>query len=142
MPRTVSKKSKRRTRAKVVPITHRRAKLSREEIDARARKYARKYTDKNYKAIAAALGVLVARVRQQARCFEGAGHWFWLDKRTPPRSRPTDLRRQLGQIQDAADRLLAHLGVDAAEAADGPGLPDVFDALALANVDGWQLADN
>lgn len=43
------------------------------------------------------------------------------------------MKKQLRQIRDAADKLLAHLGIENSdEASDGPGIPEVFDALVAA----------
>src|SRR5262245_26002416 len=106
------------------------ATLTREEVRTRSERNASKYTAKDFEEIADALGLLPARVKQEARSFESVARWYFLDRRAPNRARPTDIRKQVLKIRDAADRLLIHLGIDnPAEASDGPGDPEVFAAL-------------
>ena len=109
---------------------------------SRSWKFVSRYSDKDYERIAEALGLLPARVKHQAKCFEAAAHWYYLDSRNPRLrrcSKPSDLQRKLQQIADTADRLLAHLGVtDTKDAADGPECWEIFDALMLADEHGTE----
>ena len=78
-------------------------------------------------------------VKQRSSCFEAAARWYFSDLREPKRARPTALHKRFLQIRDAADRLLAHLGIDSPEdAADGPGDPYIFDELIMATDDGTE----
>ena len=64
--------------------------------------------------------------------FEAAARWYRLDKRRPTRIAPSKLREKLNQIAKNARRLLKSLGVNnPEEAADGPGDPELLNALVL-----------
>ena len=55
-----------------------------------------------------------------------------LDKRRPRRTAPSKRREKLKQVANNARRLLKSLGInDPDEAADGPGDPEIFQALVL-----------
>lgn len=128
--------SQRRGRVPSAPKA--KPRLSRKELNARAKRYASRYSGENYEEIAAALETLPSRVEQQARCFEAAARWYFLDQRSPKRARPTDIGKQLLQIRDAADRLLAHLGINVEDASEGPDDPYIFDALIVAMPSGTE----
>jgi hypothetical protein len=90
------------------------------------------YGQDNFEEIAAAIGVQVEDISKQAKLFEGAARWYRLDRARLERTAPSSLRRKLDQIAKSARRLLKNLGVvDLDEAADGPGDPEIFDALIL-----------
>ena len=91
------------------------------------------YTDSELRAIATSIDVSPERVQEHAPRFEAAALWFRLGRRCPDRPSPSEMRRKLKQIAGTARRLLEHLGVnDPADAPDGPGDPDVYDALTYA----------
>jgi hypothetical protein len=55
-----------------------------------------------------------------------------MDKRRPKRPAPSSLRRKVDQVAKDARRLLKSLGVNSPnEAADGPGDPEILNALVL-----------
>ncbi len=69
---------------------------------------------------------------KHARLFEAAALWHRLDCNAPDRTAPSILCRKLDQIAKNARRLLKSLGVvDIDEAADGPGDPEILDAMIL-----------
>jgi hypothetical protein len=78
------------------------------------------------------VGVQVEEVKKQAKLFEQAARWYRLDLARLDRTAPSELRRKLDQIAKSGRRLLKNLGVlDLNEAVDGPGDPEIFDALTL-----------
>ena len=90
------------------------------------------YTQHDFEQIAAAIGVDVEEITKHAKLFEAAARWYWLDGNRPDRAAPSSLRRKLDQIAKTGHRLLKSLGVvDLDEAVDGPGDPEIFDALIL-----------
>ena len=90
------------------------------------------YGQDNFEEIAAAIGVQVEDIRKHAKLFEGAARWYRLDRARLERTAPSSLRRKLDQIAKSARRLLKNLSVVALdEAADGPGDPEILDALIL-----------
>jgi hypothetical protein len=90
------------------------------------------YGQDNFEQIAAAIGMDVEDILKRAKLFEGAARWFRLDSARLERTAPSELRRKLDQIGKSARRLLKNLGVvDLDEAMDGPGDPEIFDALIL-----------
>ena len=71
-------------------------------------------------------------VKKQAKLFEQAARWYRLDLARLDRTAPSELRRKLDQIAKSGRRLLKNLGIlDLNEAVDGPGDPEIFDALTL-----------
>jgi len=90
------------------------------------------YEQSNFEKIAAAISVDVDQVVKHAKLFEAAAHWHWLDTERPERKAPSSLRRKMDTISKNAHRLLKSLGVnDPNNAADGPGDPDILNALVL-----------
>jgi hypothetical protein len=91
------------------------------------------YTHGNFEQIATAIGMEVGQIAKHENRFEAAASWYRLDRRRPTRIAPSKTREKLDQIAKAARRLLASLGVnDPDEAADGPGDPEILNALVLA----------
>lgn len=90
------------------------------------------YTQDNFEQIAAAIGMEVEAIVKQAKLFEAAARWRRLDRASPDRLPPSILRRKLDRIAKNARRLLESLGVEDLNAAvDGPGDPQILDALIL-----------
>jgi hypothetical protein len=90
------------------------------------------YTKANFERIAIAIGTAVKPVANLEAQFEAAALWFRLDRRRPKRRAPSKQRVELTQVAKSARRLLKSLGIDdPAEAADGPGDPELFNALVL-----------
>ena len=90
------------------------------------------YTDSDFEQIATAIGVAVKQVANLENQFEAAALWVRLDKRRPRRTAPSKRREKLKQVAKNARRLLKSLGInDPDEAADGPGDPEIFQALVL-----------
>ena len=90
------------------------------------------YTQDNFEQIAASVGMEVEAVAAYARRFEAAASWYRLDRASPRRIAPSISRPKLDQIAKNARQLLESLGVaDLNEAADGPGDPQIVDALIL-----------
>ncbi len=90
------------------------------------------YTHDNFEQIAAAIGMKAEAVAKHAKLFEEAARWHRLDCDPPDRIAPSILRRKLDKIAKSARRLLESLGVvDLDAAVDGPGDPQIFDALLL-----------
>ena len=90
------------------------------------------YTHSDLEQIATAIGIAVKQVANLATQFEAAALWFRLDKRRPRRAAPSKQREKLNQVVKSARRLLKSLGInDPADAADGPGDPEIFQALIL-----------
>ena len=90
------------------------------------------YERLNFAHIANAIGMDVARIGQHENMFEAAACWYRLDERRPERTAPSILRRKLEQISKSAHRLLESLAIDSPDAAaDGPGDPEILNALVL-----------
>ncbi|MCI4680515.1 hypothetical protein K9U39_01055 [Rhodoblastus acidophilus] len=90
------------------------------------------YTQDNFEQIAAAIDMEVEAIAKNAKVFEAAAQWYRLDRNSPKRTAPSVLCRKLDQIAKNARQLLKSLGVaDLDEAADGPGDPQILDALIL-----------
>jgi hypothetical protein len=90
------------------------------------------YEQSNFEQIATAIGVDVGQITKHANLFEEAARWYRLDKRRPRRTAPSSLRRKVDQVAKDARRLLKSLGVSSPdEAADGPGDPEIRNALVL-----------
>ena len=90
------------------------------------------YTDSDFEQIATAIGVAVKQVANLENQFEAAALWVRLDKRRPRRTAPSKRREKLSQVAKDARRLLKSLGInDLNDAADGPGDPEIFEALVL-----------
>ncbi len=90
------------------------------------------YAHDNFQQIAAAIGMEVEEIAKHAQLFEEAARWYRLDSASPDRPAPSTLCRKLDQIAKNARRLLKSLSVnDLDEAVDGPGDPQIFDALIL-----------
>jgi hypothetical protein len=90
------------------------------------------YEQLNFEQIATAIGVDVDQVVKHSNLFEAAACWYQLDKNRPRRVAPSSLRRKIDQIAKDARRLLKSLGVRNPDAAaDGPGDPDILNALVL-----------
>ena len=74
----------------------------------------------------------VGQIAKHENLFEAAARWYRLDKRRPKRTAPSKLREKLDQVAKNARRLLKSLGVNNPdEAADGPGDPEILNALVL-----------
>ncbi len=90
------------------------------------------YRQDSFEEIAAAVGVHVEDIRKHAQLFEEAARWYRLDRARLERTAPSSLRLKLSRIAKSARRLLQNLGVaELDEAIDGPGDPEIFDALIL-----------
>ena len=90
------------------------------------------YEQSNFEQIATAIDVDVGQITKHANLFEEAARWYRLDKRRPRRTAPSSLRRKVDQVAKDARRLLKSLGVSSPdEAADGPGDPEIRNALVL-----------
>ena len=90
------------------------------------------YTHSDFEQIATAIGIAAKQVANLGTQFEAAALWFRLDKRRPRRTAPSKRREKLNQVAKSARRLLKSLGInDPDEAADGPGDPEIFEALVL-----------
>ncbi|WP_298428455.1 hypothetical protein [Rhodoblastus sp.] len=94
------------------------------------------YTHDNFTQIAAAIGVEVEEIANHVTLFEAAARWYRLDSASPKRSAPSTLCRKLDRISKNACRLLRSLGLaDVNKAVDGPGDPQILDALILLDDD-------
>jgi hypothetical protein len=90
------------------------------------------YEQSNFAQIANAIGIDVAQIAKHENLFEAAARWYRLDEKQPERTAPSSLRRKLDRISKSAHRLLESLAVDSPdEAADGPGDPEILNALVL-----------
>ena len=90
------------------------------------------YKQSNFAEIADAIGMDVAPIVKHENLFEAAALWYRLARRRPARIAPSKLREKLEQVAKSARRLLKSLGVnDPDEAADGPGDPEILNALVL-----------
>jgi hypothetical protein len=90
------------------------------------------YTRTNFEQIAKAIRIPIKSVTNLQAHFEAAALWLRLDKRRPRRTAPSKRREKLNQVAKSARRLLKSLGVNNPdEAADGPGDPEIFEALVL-----------
>jgi hypothetical protein len=90
------------------------------------------YTHSDFERIATAIGIAAKQVANLGAQFEAAALWFRLDKRQPRRTAPSKRCEKLNQVAKSARRLLKSLGInDPDEAADGPGDPEIFEALVL-----------
>jgi len=88
------------------------------------------YEQSNFEQIATAIGI--ARVAQHKNLFEAAALWYRLGQRRPKRIAPSKLCEKLDRVAKNARRLLKSLGVnDLDEAPDGPGDPEILNALVL-----------
>ncbi|MEJ0094975.1 MAG: hypothetical protein WDN46_25755 [Methylocella sp.] len=102
------------------------------DLAPKPRVLAAAYGQVNFEQIAAAVGVQVEEINKHATLFEAAARWYRLDSARLARTPPSSLRRKLDQIAKSGRRLLKSLGVvDLDEAVDGPGDPEIFDALIL-----------
>lgn len=90
------------------------------------------YAHDNFQQIAADIDMEVEAIAKHAQLFEEAARWYRRDSASPYRTAPSILRRKLDQIAKSARHLLKSLGVfDLDEAVDGPGDPQILDALLL-----------
>jgi hypothetical protein len=90
------------------------------------------YQQSNFAEIADAIGLDLAPIAKHENLFEAAARWYRLDEKRPKRTAPSSLRRKLNHVAKSAGRLLKSLGIDGAEdAADGPGDPEILNALVL-----------
>ncbi|MGO9432387.1 hypothetical protein [Rhodoblastus sp.] len=90
------------------------------------------YAHDNFEQIAAAINIEVDEIEEHAKLFEAAALWHRLGCASPDRPAPSILRRKLDRIAKNARRLLESLGVvDLDEAVNGPGDPQILDALIL-----------
>ena len=90
------------------------------------------YTHSDFEQIATAISNPVKQIANLTTQFEAAALWFRLDKRRPRRIAPSKQREKLNRVVKSARRLLKSLGIDnPAEAVDGPGDPEIFQALIL-----------
>jgi hypothetical protein len=90
------------------------------------------YEQSNFAQIADAIGMDVARIAEHENLFEAAARWYRLDEKQPERTPASSLRRKLDQISKSAHRLLKSLAVNSPnDAADGPGDPEILNALVL-----------
>jgi hypothetical protein len=90
------------------------------------------YTHDNFEQMAAVIGIEAAAVAKHAQLFENVARWYRLDSASPKRTAPSILCRKLDKIAKRARGLLESLGVvNLDEAVDGPGDPQIFDALLL-----------
>jgi hypothetical protein len=90
------------------------------------------YEQANFEQIATAIGVEVEQIAKHENLFEAAARWYWLDEKQPERTPASSLRRKLDRISKSAYRLLKNLGVNNPDnAADGPGDPEILNALVL-----------
>jgi len=91
------------------------------------------YEQRNFEQIASAIGMEASQITNHQNLFEAAASWYRLDASRPPRIAPSKLREKLDQVAKSARRLLKSLGVNGPdEAPDGPGDPNILDALVLA----------
>ncbi len=90
------------------------------------------YAHDNFEQVAAAIGREVEEIAKHAKLFEAAARWHRLDCNAPDRTAQSILCRKLDQIARNGHRILTNLGVvDVDEAADGPGDPEILDAMIL-----------
>jgi hypothetical protein len=90
------------------------------------------YKQSDFERIATAIGTDVAQITKHQNLFEAVSVWYRADRSRPNRTAPSSLRRKLEQISKSARRLLKNLGVNHPdEAADGPGDPEILNALVL-----------
>jgi hypothetical protein len=90
------------------------------------------YTHWDFGQIATAICTAVEPVAKLESKFEAAALWYRLDQKRPERTAPSKRREKLTQVAKSARRLLKSLGIDDPdEAPDGPGDPDIFNALVL-----------
>ena len=90
------------------------------------------YDEGDVKEIAKAIGVESSTVEPFLGLLRAAA-WWHIARRPPfEGSNPTELKRKLRGVADAARRLLHRLGIENhREAADGPGDREIFDAVGL-----------
>jgi hypothetical protein len=90
------------------------------------------YTQSDFEQIATAIDIGVNQVANLATQFEAAARWFRLDKRRPRRPAPSKRGEKLNRVAKSARRFLKSMGINEPEgAADGPGDPEIFQALVL-----------
>jgi hypothetical protein len=90
------------------------------------------YTHSDFKQIATAIDIAVHQVVNLETRFEAAARWFRLDRSRPRRAAPSKRGEKLNQVAKGARRLLKSMGINEPdEAADGPGDPEIFQALVL-----------
>jgi hypothetical protein len=88
------------------------------------------YSEENFEQIASAIHRDVAEIYQYKNDFEAAALMYRLDLDLPERKKPSELRKQLIKIGNAARKLLRLLEVqDPSQAPDGPAR-DVLQVLA------------
>jgi hypothetical protein len=69
----------------------------------------RKYSDHDFRQIAASIGVCASRICQHRHSFESAATWYRSDLRAPNRVPPSTIKRRARLIVAAARKLLQHL---------------------------------
>jgi hypothetical protein len=89
------------------------------------------YEQSNFEQVAEAINVKVGQIAKHENLFEEAARWYRLDKRRPRRTAPSSLRRKVDQVAKDARRLLKSLGVNSPDEADGPGDPEIRNALVF-----------
>ena len=94
------------------------------------------YSEDDFGAIAKAVGVHVAIVREHASTFQSAAMFHRFDTERPPKPAPSITARALRGLAKSAAGLLSKLGVESlADAPDGPGNPELLTWLASQRVD-------
>jgi hypothetical protein len=92
------------------------------------------YSKEDFERIAAAIGKDVGDDMRQDKSFEAAATWYRLYHDAPQAVAPSEMRKRMTQIANAARKLLRHLDIfDPAQAADGPGAIAVLQFLASAD---------
>ena len=95
------------------------------------------YSKGAFERIAAAIGKDVVDVVQHETSFKSAAHWYRQDCRAAKASSrvaPSNMRKRMTQIANAARKLLRHLEVcDPRQAPDGPGAIALLEFLASAD---------
>jgi hypothetical protein len=92
------------------------------------------YSKEDFERIAAAIGKDVADVMRHDKSFEAAATWYRLYHDAPQGVAPSEMRKRMTQIANAARKLFRHLDIfDPAQAADGPGAISVLQFLASAD---------
>ena len=90
------------------------------------------YAHADFDQIAMVIGVGVEQIARHKKHFEAAFLWYRLTERRSKRISPSKLCEKLSRVGSNARRLLKSLGISTPDAApDGPGDPELFDALVL-----------
>ena len=92
----------------------------------------RKYSDHDFRQIAASIGVCASRICQHRHSFESAATWYRSDSRAPNRVPPSTIKRRARLIVAAARKLLQHLKARKGYADDGPENWPLLQALSYA----------